>query len=155
MTAVSVSSQSDQEPIGLDQPLEPQDNPNKSISHVQQVIPALRVRSYQASIAFYCKLGFIEHWRHQFNPTFPVFASIALDRMEIFLTEHEGDCQFGGLVHFYVPDVDKCYRAFQQAGVSIAAPPSNSLGPDLRDMLVIDPDGNRLIFLTRSPNADS
>ncbi len=102
---------------------------------MQQVVPALRVRSYEASSAFYGKLG---------------FASIARDRMEIYLTQHSGDCQCGGLVHFYVANVDECYAEFQQRGIPIKEPPRNSLGPDLRDMLVVDPDGNRLSFLTRS-----
>ena len=61
-----------------------------------------------------------------------------------------GDNQFGGLVHFYVSNVDECHRKFVDGGVPIAEPPSNSLGPDARDMLVIDPDGNRLSFITLS-----
>ncbi len=117
---------------------------------MQKVIPALRIRSYQASLAFYEKLGFQEKWTHRFRPDLPVFASIVREDMELFLTEHAGDCQFGGLVHFYVPDVDRCCQEFRERGVPIAEPPSNSLGPDLRDMLVVDPDGNRLSFLTRA-----
>jgi len=113
----------------------------------------LRVRSYETSIAFYGKLGFKEQWRHQFEPDLPVFASIARDGMEIFLTEHTGDCQFGGLVHFYVANVDECYAQFRQRGVPVKEPPGNSLSPEVRDMLVVDPDGNRLCFLTRSAGA--
>jgi catechol 2,3-dioxygenase-like lactoylglutathione lyase family enzyme len=122
---------------------------------MQRVVPALRIRSYEASRAFYGKLGFKEQWKHQFEPNLPIFASIARDEMEIFLSEHTGDCQFGGLVHFYVPNVDECYAEFQQQGVPINELPSNSLGPDLRDMLVVDPDGNRLSFLTRSAERTS
>jgi catechol 2,3-dioxygenase-like lactoylglutathione lyase family enzyme len=117
---------------------------------MQQVVPALRVRSYEASIAFYAKLGFKEQWKHQFEPGLPIFASIARDGMEIYLTEHSGDCQFGGLVHFYVADVDECYSQFRQQGIPIKEPPSNSLDPNIRDMLVVDPDWNRLSFLTRT-----
>ena len=117
---------------------------------MQQVVPALRIRSYEKSSAFYGKLGFKEQWKHQFEPALPVFVSIARDGMEIFLTEHTGDCEFGGLVHFYVANVDECYAQFRQRGVPVKEPPSNSLGPDIRDMLVVDPDGNRLSFFTRS-----
>jgi catechol 2,3-dioxygenase-like lactoylglutathione lyase family enzyme len=122
---------------------------------MQHVVPALRVRSYIASKAFYEKLGFEEQWKHQFDPGLPVFASISWDGMEIFLTEHSGDCQFGGLVHFYVADVDACYTQFRQQGVPVEQPPSNSLGPEIRDLLVVDPDGNRLSFLTLSAEAAS
>jgi catechol 2,3-dioxygenase-like lactoylglutathione lyase family enzyme len=117
---------------------------------MQHVVPALRIRSYESSKAFYQELGFEEQWKHQFETDLPIFASISRDGMEIFLTEHTGDCQFGGLVHFYVANVDECYAQFRQRGVSVKQPPSNSLGPDIRDMLVVDPDGNRLSFLTRS-----
>lgn len=120
---------------------------------MQRVVPALRVRSYDASRVFYEKLGFAEQWKHQFGKGLPVFASISRDGMEVFLTEHTGDCQFGGLVHFYVEDVDACYSQFSERGVSVEQPPSNSLGPDIRDMLVVDPDGNRLSFLTRAVEA--
>lgn len=117
---------------------------------MQQVVPALRIRSHEASSVFYAKLGFKEQWRHQFEAGLPVFASVARDGMEMFHTEHVGDCQFGALMHFYELDVDECYSQFRQRGVLIEKPPSNSLGPELRDMLVVDPDVNRLSFLTCS-----
>ena len=117
---------------------------------MQKVVPALRVKSYADAKAFYEQLGFEEQWRHQFKPHLPVFASVARDGMEVFLTEHAGDCEFGGLVHFYVPDVDGLYRQFVKREVAIAQRPGNSLGPDTRDMVVVDPDGNRLSFITRA-----
>ncbi len=117
---------------------------------MQRVVPALRVRSYDASSAFYKRLGFEEQWKHQFESGLPVFACVAREGMEIFLTEHKGDCEFGSLVHFYVTDVDRCYEQFSERGVPVSEPPSNSLGPGTRDMLVVDPDGNRLSFITRS-----
>ncbi|MEO1432381.1 MAG: glyoxalase superfamily protein [Cyanobacteria bacterium J06632_19] len=117
---------------------------------MQQVVPALRIRSYEASSAFYAKLGFKEQWKHQFQRDMPIFASIVRDGMEIFLTEHSNDCQFGALVHFYVENVDKCYAEFQKIGVLIKKAPSNSLSPEIRDMLVVDLDGNRLSFITVS-----
>lgn len=120
---------------------------------MQRVIPALRIRSWEASRAFYERLGFREQWKHQFDADLPVFASVARDGMEIFLTEHTGDCQFGGLVHFYVPNVDDWYLEFRGRGIPVSGPPGNSLGPDVRDMLVVDPDGNRLSFITRSATA--
>lgn len=120
---------------------------------MQRVIPALRIRSWEVSRDFYGRLGFEEQWKHQFKAGMPVFASVAREGMEVFLTEHTGDCQFGGLVHFYVPDVDECHAEFCERGIPVREPPSNSLGPDTRDMLVVDPDGNRLSFITRAADA--
>jgi hypothetical protein len=117
---------------------------------VQRVVPALRVASYVASKPFYESLGFREQWTQQFEPGMPTFASMAFDGMELFLTEHAGDCQPGGLVHFYVPDVDALYDDFLEYGVSVEREPNNDLGPDLRVMSVLDPDINRLKFLTQT-----
>ncbi len=73
----------------------------------QHVVPALRILRYETSGRFYTKgLGFEVEWKHRFEPDFPVFVSINRDGMRIFLTEHTGDCQVGGLVHFYIPNVD-------------------------------------------------
>lgn len=93
---------------------------------MQSVIPALRVSSYADAKVFYSRLGFQEQWKHQFTPDLPVFASIVRDGMEIFLTEHKDDCQFGGLVHFYVPDVDAWYDEFTGRGAPIAQGPGTA-----------------------------
>src|SRR5262245_29294468 len=113
---------------------------------MQKVVPALRITNYERSKAFYVDgLGFTVQWEHRFKPHFPVFASIERDAMEIFLTEHTGDCPVGGLVHFYVADVDAWYAEFKRKGISVHEPPNQSI-EGLRDMTVVDPDGNKLRF---------
>ena len=114
----------------------------------QRVVPALRITNYLRSKAFYLDgLGFSVAWEHRFEPQFPVFMSITLDGMEIFLSEHSGDCQVGGLVHLYVPDVDSCYAEFRKKGIAVHEPPNESM-EGMRDMTVVDPDGNQLRFIT-------
>jgi predicted enzyme related to lactoylglutathione lyase len=115
---------------------------------MQRLIPAIRVASYRNSKPFYESLGFREQWTHPFELGFPTFAAIERDGMEIFLTEHAGDCQFGALVHFNVTDVDALYQEFKQRGVTVSEPPNNGIGPDIRAMAILDPDNNRLKFLT-------
>jgi len=116
---------------------------------MQRVIPALRITDYQRSKSFYVDgLGFAIQWEHRFEPHFPVFLSIVRDGMELFLTEHAGDCAPGGLVHLYVPDVDAWYAEFVGRGVPIEDPPSETL-ENLRDMTIVDPDGNRIRVCTR------
>jgi hypothetical protein len=53
--------------------------------------------------------------------------------MAFFLTEHTGDCSVGGLVHLYVPDVDRWFDEFQRKGVRVQDPPNEGL-PGLRSM---------------------
>jgi catechol 2,3-dioxygenase-like lactoylglutathione lyase family enzyme len=116
---------------------------------MQRVMPTLRITSYEKSKAFYVDgLGFQIDWEHRFKPHFPVFIQVSRDGLAMFLTEHSGDCPVGGLVHFYVPDVDAWYVDFQGRGVPVKEPPSESL-QGLRDMTVVDPDGNKLRICTR------
>ena len=118
---------------------------------MQHVVPALRITDYARSKAFYVDgLGFHVEWEHRFKPGLPVFAQINRDGMVLFLTEHTGDCPVGGLVHFYVPDVDGWYAEFQGKGVPVHEPPNQTI-QGLRDMTVLDLDGNKLRFCTRQP----
>jgi len=45
--------------------------------------------------------------------------SVALDGMRLYLSEHSGDCQVGGLVHFVVSDVDALHDTFKKRQVPI------------------------------------
>lgn len=115
----------------------------------QRVVPALRITDYVRSKAFYSEgLGFTVDWEHRFEPHFPVFMQISREGLVIYLTQHTGDCQVGGLVHFFVPSVDDWYAELQRKGVAVKDPP-NDRPEGLRDMTVVDPDGNQLRFLTR------
>ena len=112
----------------------------------QRVVPAFRITDYERSKVFYVeKLGFSVEWEHRFEPHFPVFMSVVRDGMELFLSEHTGDCQVGGLVHFLIPDVDAWYREFKDKSVVVSDPPNDDLG--FRNMTVTDPDGNQLRFM--------
>jgi len=118
---------------------------------MQHVVPALRITNYEQSKPFYVDgLGFRIDWEHRFEPHLPIFLQITRDNLTIYLSEHSGDCQVGGLVHFFVPSVDAWYQELQQKGVAITEPLSESL-PQLRSMTVTDPDGNQIRILTPLP----
>lgn len=112
----------------------------------QRVIPALRITQYERTKEFYLeKLGFILEWEHRFAPHLPVFASISRDGMQIYLSEHTGDCQVGGLVHFLIPDVHQWHQEFVEKGVIIREAPNKDLG--FWNMTIKDSDGNALRFM--------
>ncbi len=112
----------------------------------QTVIPQLRIISADASLPFYVQgLGFAIDWQHQFEPGFPLFFQLTRNGQTIFLTEHAGDCQPGGAIYFRVQDVDACYRGFIANGIAVAQPPRD-MPWGMREMVVMDPDGNRLRF---------
>ena len=112
----------------------------------QRVIPTLRITNYELSKAYYLNgLGFTLDWEHRFEPHFPVFMSIVRDNMQIYLSEHTGDCQVGGLVHFLIPDVNAWYLEFKSQNVNVSEAPNSDLG--FLNMTVTDPDGNQLRFM--------
>ncbi|SNY63542.1 bleomycin resistance protein [Stenotrophomonas sp. CC120223-11] len=114
----------------------------------QTVIPQLRMRHADTTLPFYVQgLGFVVDWEHRFEPGFPLFAQLTRDGQTIFLTEHSGDCEVGGAVYFIVEDVDALHLAFSAAGVPIEQPPHDTEWGS-REMLLRDPDGNRLRFAT-------
>lgn len=112
----------------------------------QSVTPVLRMSRAAVSLPFYTAgLGFAIDWEYRHAPGLPVFAQLTRAGQSIFLTEHAEDCQPGGAVYFSVADVDACHRAFQAAGHVRADPPRDTAWKT-REMLVVDPDGNRLTF---------
>lgn len=110
------------------------------------VVPQFRITDARRSLAFYVKgLGFTVDWEHRFKPGFPLFAQLTRAGQSIFLTEHPGDCEVGGAAYFVVPDVDACYEEFVAHGIVPTDPPADMpWGP--REMVVTDPDRNRLRF---------
>lgn len=114
----------------------------------QTVIPQLRITRADRSLPFYVRgLGFSVDWEHRFEPGFPLFLQLSRAGQTIFLSEHAGDCEPGGAVYFIVPDVDDCFRRFGENGVDVLQPPQDTPW-GTREMIVVDPDGNRLRFAT-------
>ncbi len=85
---------------------------------------------------------------HRFAPHLPVFITISRDGLSLYLSEHSGDCQVGGLVFLYVEDVDAVYAEITARGIKAQSPPEDFEGI-VRDFRVIDPDGNKLDICTR------
>ena len=122
---------------------------------MQSVIPTLRVTNYEQSKRFYTQgLKFNIDWEHRFEPGLPVFCQISRDSRVLYLSEHRGDCQPGGLVYLFVTDVETWYRELSdslppvRAGLSrLQGPPEEGI-PGLRSMTVFDPVGNQLRICT-------
>src|SRR5262245_32597251 len=117
----------------------------------QRVTPQLRMTNWGRSRAFYDALGFGVEWEHRFEPGLPVFAKVSRDGLALFLTEHTGDCKVGGAAYIVVDDVDALFREITARGIKPAEPPEDAPW-GTREMLVIDPDDNRLRFA--NPNAE-
>jgi catechol 2,3-dioxygenase-like lactoylglutathione lyase family enzyme len=71
---------------------------------------------------------------------------------EVIGSQHRDDCQVGGLVYLYVPDVDAWQAAALAAGLALSGPPKAQPW-GVRDFRLTDPDGNQLNSGTRLPDA--
>lgn len=130
--------------------------PPRAIAMTEQtVIPQLRMLSAERSLPYYVgQLGFSIDWEHRFEPGYPLFVQLTRAGQTIFLSEHSGDCEPGGAVYFLVPDVDQLYLAISARG----AVPGRGHAPrdtpwGTREMLLYDPDGNRLRFASERDDA--
>ena len=111
----------------------------------QLVMPQLRSTNWERTRAFYVDgMGFRVDWTHQFEPGLPTFAGVSLDGRELFLTEHTGDCEPGGAAYIILDDIDTFYARIKSK-VPVCEPPEDAPW-GTREMMVIDPDGNRLRF---------
>lgn len=119
---------------------------------MQTVVPQLRMTESGRSLAFYLnQLGFKTDWQHQFEDGLPLFVQLTRDDQTIFLSGHGGDCQPGGAVYFWVPDVDAVYAEFLSRGV-LPLKPIEDMPWGVREFLLVDPDHNKLRFGTRLPD---
>ncbi len=113
---------------------------------VQLVTPQLRSTNWTRIKAFYVDgLGFAIDWEHQFAPRMPTFAQVTLDGRSLFLSEHAGDCQPGGAAYIVLDDIDAFYTTIKARGTPVDDPPQDAPW-GVREMSLIDPDGNRLRF---------
>jgi catechol 2,3-dioxygenase-like lactoylglutathione lyase family enzyme len=103
----------------------------------------------ERSRAFYVDgLGFRVDWTHRFEPNLPALLQLSRDGMIFYLSQHVMDCAVGGLIHFFVDSVDDWHARLQRNGVTIELPPTDQPW-GLREMHLLDPDGNRLRICTR------
>lgn len=99
------------------------------------VVPILRITDVERSLAWWARLGFVEEFRHQFEPGFPLYVGVVREDCRIHLSQHTGDASGPGLVYLWLPDVDAVAAEF---GVAIDEMPW------ARDCEITDPDGNRV-----------
>ncbi len=103
-----------------------------------RIVPFFRVRDAEASAAWYAQLGFEVESRHRFAPGLPLFVALCRQDAHLFLSEHAGDAPPRSLAYVHVDDVDGLAAAL---GIE---PEDADYG--LREIEVVDPDGNRLRF---------
>ncbi len=106
----------------------------------EQLVPIFRVADAKETAKWYARLGFELEGEHRFAPNLPLYAFLRRHDVQLHLSEHKGDATPNTLVYFYVDDVDSIAKEF---GVTVKEQPW------AREVLLTDPDGNRLRIGTR------
>ena len=116
------------------------------VVRIQPPIPVLRVFDADKTMAFYRGfLGFAVDWEHRFAEDAPRYWQVSRDGCTLHLSEHHGDATPGSRAFVPVTAIDTLHA-------ELAARDNPFMRPGLetqpwgREVLVIDPFGNRLTF---------
>ncbi|HEV7300355.1 MAG TPA: glyoxalase superfamily protein [Tepidisphaeraceae bacterium] len=108
-------------------------------------VPVLRVGDWGEPKAFYVDwLGFALDWEFRFGDDFPAYAQVARDGITLHLTQHAGDCAFGGLAHIEVDDIESLLQAWDAGRPAAALPRPKRMPWNALALRVPDPFGNHL-----------
>lgn len=109
-------------------------------------IPILRSFDEATARAFYVVfLGFKVDWEHRFEPDLPLYMQLSRGACRLHVSEHHGDATPGSALRIGVSDLDALHaeliaRRYKHARPGIESQPWG------REMSVMDPFGNRLVF---------
>ena len=106
----------------------------------EQMVSIFRGADAKETAKWYARLGFELEGEHRFAPNLPLYAFLRRHDVQLHLSEHKGDATPNTLVYFYVDDVDSIAKEF---GATVKEQPW------AREVLLTDPDGNRLRIGTR------
>ncbi|MCB1672470.1 MAG: glyoxalase superfamily protein [Gammaproteobacteria bacterium] len=112
-----------------------------------QITPIFRIFDEHKAREFYLDyLGFDVVFEYRFEADAPLYMGIVRDACRIHLTEHYGDCCPGGSVRVESGDLDAYLQELTDRQYKYYRPSIEEMPWGSRDMKIIDPFGNRLIF---------
>ncbi|MEZ7172256.1 glyoxalase superfamily protein [Sporosarcina sp. OR05] len=115
------------------------------------VIPILRIYNREKALEFYqTYLGFEVDWEHRFEEGFPLYLQVSLGQDVILhLSEHHGDASPGAAIRIRVDDVSSYHASLTKKKYVFANPNLEVVPwgtPEKKELTVIDPFSNRLVF---------
>ncbi|MCB1886171.1 MAG: VOC family protein [Rhodocyclaceae bacterium] len=118
----------------------------------EPTIPIFRSFDEAKAKAFYVDfLGFTVDWEHRFGPDAPLYMQVSRDRCVLHLSEHHGDCCPGGAVRIRSEQLEDFQQQLLAAKASFARPAIQDQTWGMREMMLTDPFGNRLVFYVEIP----
>lgn len=111
--------------------------------------PILKIFDETKAKDFYLGfLGFTLDWEHRFEPAAPLYAQISRGACVIHLSEHHGDVAPGSAIRIAVDDVDGYHAEIMAKGYNYMRPGIEATPWETREIKVIDPFFNRLMFFS-------
>ena len=109
--------------------------------------PTFRMFDTARAKEFYVDfLGFRIDWEHGTDEGLPLYMQVSRGACVIHLSEHHGDSCPGAAVRIETSDLDSLHRELIGKEYKYSRPGIETMPWGTRDMQVIDPSGNRLIF---------
>lgn len=111
------------------------------------VIPILRMFDETKAREFYVDfLGFTVDFEHRFGADFPLYMQVSRAGAMLHLSEHHGDATPGSAVRIGVVDIDQLFSEIREKDYKFARPEIQEQPWGLRELIVGDPFGNRIVF---------
>jgi uncharacterized glyoxalase superfamily protein PhnB len=113
----------------------------------KHTIPVLRMFDVAKAREFYLDyLGFTVDFEHRFHENAPLFMGISRGGVTLFLSEHHGDGTPGTHVVVRVSGVDDYLKELKAKTYRYYNPSIQEQEWGTRDLMVVDPFNNRVIF---------
>lgn len=110
-------------------------------------VPILRMFDVVKARAFYLDyLGFRVDFEHRFDAAAPLYMAVSRGTCKLHLTEHHGDCSPGAALRIPVCDIDALHGELTAKNYTYSRPAIETMPWDSRELQVVDPCGNRLVF---------
>ena len=120
---------------------------NETIVSMQGVTPILRMYDIKKTKAFYLEfLGFQLDWEHRFEPGLPLYMQVSHSNCKIHLSEHHGDCSPGAAIRIPIRNIETFHQNLLATNYKYARPGLETAIWQAREVTVLDPAGNRLVF---------
>ncbi len=118
--------------------------------HFSSAVSILRIFDEAKAREFYLGfLGFTLDWEHRFEAAMPIYMQISRGVCVVHLSEHHGDASPGSAVRIGVDDIDRYHAEIMAKGYKYMRHGIEAMPWGTREVKVIDPFFNRLMFFSQ------
>lgn len=120
----------------------------------ETAVPIFRSFDEAKAREFYIEfLGFTVDWEHRFAPDAPLYMQLSLGACVLHLSEHFGDATPGSAMRILTTDLVAFNQTLLAKNYRHARPGLLEQSWGMREMMISDPFGNRIVFAEPLPGA--